>query len=150
MNRMTFLVLCAGQRGPTRRTVAKNDLIMQFGQAWAKTMYRYRGSYLHSGKWSKVTANRAASWGRFLSIINTGRRPRSMDEQLKKIKDPEAKAEGSSAAAHSTEPYDPQNPSSKPTVKVCQLFGKSCVVTQWLADGARNHDSCPKAIAGLH
>ncbi len=67
-----------------------------------------------------VTNNLSALWIRELSIINTGRRPRSLDEQLKKIKDPEAKSDGSSNASNAAEAYDPHNPgaSSKPTVQI--------------------------------
>jgi hypothetical protein len=65
-----------------------------------------------------IAKNLSPLWIRELSIINTGRRPRSLDEQLKKIKDPEAKADGSSNVTNVVEAYDPHNPgaSSKPTV----------------------------------
>jgi hypothetical protein len=65
-----------------------------------------------------VAKNLPSLWIREMSIINTGRRPRSLDEQLKKIKDQEAIADGSANAPTAPEAFDPHNPgaSSKPTV----------------------------------
>jgi hypothetical protein len=73
-----------------------------------------------------VTKNLPSLWIRELSIINTGRRPRSLDEQLKKIKDQEAITEGSSNAPIPVEAYDPHNPgaSSKPTVTKSRSLGR--------------------------
>ena len=72
-----------------------------------------------------VTKNLPSLSIRELSIINTGRRPRSLDEQLKKIKDQEAMTEGSSNAPIPVEAYDPHNPgaSSKPTVMKFRTLG---------------------------
>ncbi len=86
-----------------------------FRQDLARTMYS--SIRLQIRRTSVVNAKRGAFWVRGLSIINTGRRPRSLDEQLKKIKDPEAKAE---TASQSSEQFDGQNPGSgsKPTVPI--------------------------------